>query len=161
MNSKIFVSVIITTYRRYDNVEKIIFKLFQNYLNFKNFEILICDSYLINYPRKIKNLIKKYPTLDIKYFNIDKNIHSIKRNVGIKNSRGEILIFLDDDCFPEKNFVKNFFKLIKETKYKKVILSGSVKYENLTDNFRNYRQSRQFITIILYLYQIQKLVQKI
>ena len=89
-------------------------------------------------------MIKKYPTLDIKYFNIDKNIHSIKRNVGIKNSRGEILIFLDDDCFPEKNFVKNFFKLIKETKHKKVILSGSVKYENLTDNFRNYRQSRQF-----------------
>ncbi len=144
MKPKIFVSVIITTYRRYDNIEKIIFKLLQNYLNFKHFEILICDSFLINYPNKIKSLINKYPNLNIRYFNIDKNVHSIKRNIGIENSNGEILIFLDDDCYPEKNFVKDFYKLIKKIKYQKVILSGSVKYENLSDKFRSYRQSRQF-----------------
>jgi GT2 family glycosyltransferase len=144
MKSIIFVSIIITTYKRYDNIEKIIFKLSQNYLNFKYFEILICDSFLFTYPNKIKNLIKRYSYLKIKYYNINENIHSIKRNIGIKKSSGDFLIFLDDDCFPEKNFIKNFYKLIKKIKYNKVILSGSVKYENLSNNFLNYRQSRQF-----------------
>ena len=45
MNSDIFISVVIPTFNRSKYLLKILQKLKNNFLNFKNFEIIICDSY--------------------------------------------------------------------------------------------------------------------
>ncbi len=36
-----------------------------------------------------------------------------KRNLGAKKAKGDYLVFFDDDSYPQKNYFKNAFKLIK------------------------------------------------
>lgn len=38
---------------------------------------------------------------------------SLKRNIGAKLSKGDYLCFLDDDSYPDKNWLKNIYKQIK------------------------------------------------
>ena len=146
MNSNIFISIIIPTYNRSEYLLKLLLKLRSNFLNFKNFEVIICDS---NSKDNTKSKIDAFKIenhfLNIRYLNIKKNIHSVKRNTGIKFSKGKYIIFLDDDCFPESTFVKDYYHLL--SKNDKVIYCGSVKYSQniLKDNFIRYRQSKHFI----------------
>ena len=110
---KPLISIIIPTYKRSNNLVKLVNNLIKNNINFKNFEIIICDSDKLNitYPI-IKNLIQKFKNIRIKYINIIENNHSKKRNIGIKNASSKFLIFLDDDCLPEKNFISKYYKIL-------------------------------------------------
>ena len=109
------ISVIITTYNRPNNVIEIL-KLLNKQLNIPiDIEILICDS-SSNGNLRLLNFIKSYSYLDIKYLNLKKNHQAFKRNKGAKYSQGNYLIFLDDDCFPEKYF---YLIIIKNLNYKK------------------------------------------
>jgi glycosyltransferase involved in cell wall biosynthesis len=146
MNSDIFISIIIPTYNRSYYLLQILEKLKKNFLNFKKFEIIICDSLSKdNTESKVNNFINNNMFLPIRYFKITKNIHSLKRNIGLKKAKGKYVIFLDDDCFPEENFVKDYFNLL--SKNSDVIYCGTVKYPKglLEKNFIKYRQSTHFI----------------
>jgi glycosyltransferase involved in cell wall biosynthesis len=146
MNSDIFISVVIPTFNRSKYLLKILQKLKKNFLNFKNFEIIICDSYSKdNTEIKINNFKKDNLFLPIQYLNIRKNIHSLKRNLGLRFAKGKYIIFLDDDCFPEDTFVKDYYALLIQNK--EVIYCGTVKYPKqlLKKNFIKYRQSTHFI----------------
>jgi len=57
---------------------------------FKNFEILV-----------ITDKISKNPD------------PSFKRNLGAKKAKGDFLCFLDDDSYPEKNWLKNIYRQIQ------------------------------------------------
>lgn len=39
---------------------------------------------------------------------------SFKRNIGIKNSKGDFCVFIDDDAYPDKNYLKNAVKYFKK-----------------------------------------------
>ena len=148
MNKQEKISIIITTYNRPNNIIEII-KLINKQLNFTNkLEIIICDSNSKG-NLKILNTIKNYSSLDIKYFNLKKNHQAYKRNLGAKVSNGNFLIFLDDDCFPERNFLVNYYKKLK-LKKKRIIYCGDVEYfqnsniKNLI-KFRNQRSIKYSI----------------
>ena len=118
------ISLIIPTYRREKQVNKIIKKIQKQINNDINIELIICDSFS-NYNLLKKNL--KLKNFKIRYLNIKKNNLSAKRNYGIKKSSYKNIILLDDDCIPKKNFISNFIydlKLIDN----KTILSGIVEY---------------------------------
>ena len=139
------ISVIITTYNRPNNVIEII-KLLNKQLNIPiDVEILICDS-SSNGNLRLLNFIKSYNYLDIKYLNLKKNHQAFKRNKGAKYSQGDYLIFLDDDCFPEKHFLFDYYKKLKLQK-KRCIYCGEVEYsqnykiKNLI-KFRNFRSKK-------------------
>ena len=142
----ILISVIIPTYNRSAQLTKCLLALKQNFLSFRYFEIIICDSNSKdNTNIKIKKLQKELYYLNIRYFNVNKNLNSLKRNKGLKESRGKYKIFLDDDCVPEKNFIKKYYSILNKT-YTKSIYCGSVDYKedkNLK-NFLRYRRSRHF-----------------
>ena len=123
---KIDISIIITTYNRVDNIIKII-NYFQKQVNIKNnFEIIICDSNSKNKFR-IVNYINQFINLKIKYLNSPVNHQAYKRNLGAKNSSGDYLIFIDDDCFPNNKFLFNYYNLLKIGKIK-TIYCGLVEY---------------------------------
>ena len=44
-NKSVFISIIIPTFNRSHYLIKILNNLRSNFINFKNFEVLICDSY--------------------------------------------------------------------------------------------------------------------
>lgn len=143
MEKTIF-SIIIPTFNRSSHLIKIIKKLF---LSPYNIEIIVCDSRSKDQTkRKLEVISFLNKNKNIKYIDIYKNNHSQKRNIGIKNAKGKYIILLDDDCLPEKNFLKKYKKLLDSIKNKKIIISGSVDYNfySLNKNFLRYRQSRHF-----------------
>ena len=94
------ISVIICTYKRSEKAEKCL-SAFQRQ-KYKNFEILLIDQ---NENRGLNKKIKNNRT-KIKYFHIENKGLSYARNFGIKMAAGNILVFTDDDCFPDKNWLK-------------------------------------------------------
>jgi len=141
-----FFSIIIPTWKRKLLLKKLVQKLLQQNFNY-NFEIIICDSNSNDGTKKTIHDFKKTYNNKIKYFNVNENSLSVKRNVGIKQARGKYIILMDDDCIPLNNlFLREYFKGFNNSN-KKVILNGIVSYPKSyleSSNFIKYRQSRHF-----------------
>jgi glycosyltransferase involved in cell wall biosynthesis len=147
MQTNIQISIVIPTYNRSNYLIKILDHLKKNKINFRDFEIIICDSFSKDSTSiKVKSYKNQNKFMNISYINTFKNLHSIKRNLGIKFSRGKYIIFLDDDCFPEKDFLKQYYSIFAKEKNNKNIFCGSVLYKQKinNENFLTYRQSRHF-----------------
>lgn len=102
------VSIIIPTY----NEEKDILQTleFLHNLDYNNFEILIIDDSNDSTPEIINN----FKSNKINYFRPENRAGRCEaRNLGIKKSKGEILIILNADVLLPKNFIKNILKHYK------------------------------------------------
>ena len=74
-----------------------------------NFEIIIVDN---SDKANVKKIALKYT---LKYIKLNKNYGlSLARNIGIKFAKGDIVIFLDDDAIPAKDFIKEHIRAHKE-----------------------------------------------
>lgn len=106
------VSVIIPTYNRCDKLLNCL--RFLNEQNFpqEDFEIIVVnDGSDDNTESKLKKI--KYKNLS---FYTQKNSgQGIARNLGIEKAKGEILIFIGDDIYPQKNFLKTHYEFHKNT----------------------------------------------
>ena len=99
------VSVIITTYKRAEFLERAIDSVLNQ--SYKDIEIIVVDDNGLNSPYSIytQNVMKKYSSNDkIKYIQHKTNKNgAAARNTGIQASVGEYITFLDDDDFFLKN----------------------------------------------------------
>jgi len=120
-----FVSIVICTHNRAKTLEKYILNSIQK-LNYNNFEVIVVDdastdntnAVLKSYQNKIKNLklIRNNKMKGLCYV----------RNLGIKYSQGEIIAFTDDDCYVDKNWIKELVKTYK--KNSKIVCVGGKTY---------------------------------
>lgn len=96
-------SIIIVTYNNTERLINSIESLTKQTVN--NFEIIVIDN---NEKVNINSIVKNYP---IHYIKLNKNYGiSLGRNIGIKYAKGDIVIFLDDDATPAKNFVEEHIR---------------------------------------------------
>ena len=114
----IYVSVIITSY----NSEGFLRKTLENITSqtFKNMEIICIDDCSQD---STFSIISEFSKIDkrIKPIKNNKNLGAGKsRNIGFANSKGDYIIFLDDDDIYEKNLVEVAYESI--TKYNAEIL---------------------------------------
>ena len=138
------ISVVISTFNREQNVIGIINIISkQNKFLKKEIEILICDS---NSKKKflIINYIKQFNNFKVIYYNCPINHQAFNRNFGLKMASSENVIFIDDDCFPDVNFLFDYYKYLKLNR-NNIIYCGLVEYikTSKVKNLIHYRQSRQ------------------
>lgn len=69
-------------------------------VEYPDFEIIVLPD----------NPIDDYGSSEVKIVPTGSMGPAEKRNIGIRHSRGEVLAFLDDDVFPEKDWLKNATK---------------------------------------------------
>ncbi len=104
------VSVIIPAY----NAEKIIGKTLEALLNqtYKDYEVIVVDD---GSKDRTADVVKKYMKKSKKIKLVtEKNAGpATARNNGAKHSKGEILLFTDSDCVPEKNWIEEMIRPIK------------------------------------------------
>ena len=103
-------SVLIATYNRKDDLKRIVEILENQTMSQDQYEIIITDSFSIDGTKElVQGLQQDYN--NIVYIEDCKNILANKRNVGIKASRGQTVIFLDDDVYPYKeDFLEQHYK---------------------------------------------------
>ena len=107
------VSVIIATINRKDDLKATVQSILNQTIKFS--EIIIIDqSNTDDSKKEIEGVMKESPEIDLIYV-LDPTILGLThaRNLGVKLSRGNILIFLDDDVVLEDNYIEatvNVFK---------------------------------------------------
>jgi glycosyltransferase involved in cell wall biosynthesis len=91
-------SIIIPTYNREALLNELLQSLIVQKFNSEDFEIIVVDNNSVNNVSKsIADFVAKYPQFDIKYFNEEKQGVQYAWNRGIAESKGRLLIFVDDD----------------------------------------------------------------
>jgi len=121
MNNR--VSVVIVTHNRKNRLELCIKSILNN--SIKPYEVVIVDD--SDYGKDCKDLIsffKKNFSVTSKF--IYKRIYpkrgvSYSRNKGVKNSSGEIIAFIDDDCDADVDWIKNI-----KTSHRKHKISAAI-----------------------------------
>lgn len=103
------VSVVVATYER----GKMLFQVLRDLLqqDYSNFEIVLVDQtktpYLVDDQKFLDGLISRRK---VKYVRQETPSLPLARNTGIRNSQGEVIIFIDDDVRLEKDFVSSHAK---------------------------------------------------
>jgi cellulose synthase/poly-beta-1,6-N-acetylglucosamine synthase-like glycosyltransferase len=97
MTANLFVSLIIPVSKWNKNLEECIKYCLE--LDYSSYEIIVLPDEKFEYPDKRVVII---PT--------GKVGPALKRNIGVDNSKGEIIAFIDDDIFPRKDWLKNAVK---------------------------------------------------
>jgi glycosyltransferase involved in cell wall biosynthesis len=96
-----FISVIVPVYNEEKNIRFIIESLLcLNYPKNK-YEIIVVDN---NSKDNTSEIIKEFQVI---YLCEKKQSSYAARNKGIKESKGDILAFIDGDCIPDKDWLKN------------------------------------------------------
>lgn len=111
-------SAIICTYKRTDKLTNILDSLLKQSENKSNFEILVVNND-INNP-ELFELVEDYkkknklPNHFLRYVEAPIKGLSYARNVGMFESRGKILLYLDDDSVADENNIKEIIKAYKK-----------------------------------------------
>lgn len=100
---KPLVSVLICTYNRADYLKKCLDSMLDQ--TYDTFEVIVVNGPSTD---KTEDLLKKYTFKHIQQKN--KSGLSAARNLGIREAKGEIIAFIDDDAIADKNWIKSHVK---------------------------------------------------
>lgn len=95
-NRKPLITVVVLSYNRCNTLINTIEKLYE--IEYMNKEIIVVDN--ASTDNTVKVLEKEYP--EIVLIKLDKNHGVTSWNYGYKKAKGEYVLLLDDDAYPEK-----------------------------------------------------------
>lgn len=147
------VSVVIPTYKRPELLLRCLKKLcaqnFSNYL----FEVIVVTDGADIETESIVNLMQQQcDEFNLHCFSLDvKKGPAAARNKGTSLANGELILFTDDDCLPQKNWIENFWNAYQLNKKELIAFTGKtiVPHANApTDYEKNiaHLETAEFIT---------------
>ena len=132
------VSLIIPTYNR----QKIVLQTL-DYLNHQvggDFEIIVVDQTAV--PQKqLKDFKPSDSSVNYKYINIEEIGLPNARNIGAEVSSAPILIYIDDDCIPDRDMVSSYVKIFNNLDSRTWCVAGRV----IEKNNNIFRQSDKIV----------------
>jgi glycosyltransferase involved in cell wall biosynthesis len=133
------VSIIIPTYKRVDLLRDIFTSLLKQS---SIYEIIVVDSDSNDGTKEFVDDCNNKSNINIMHINVANSV-SLKRNTGILTASQDFLIFLDDDCIPDKSFVKDHIdSLINKPN---TVNCGDIFFPSLkvkASNYIRYKNSR-------------------
>ncbi len=96
------ISIVIITYNRNKDLFNLLDSIYKQILNKKKYEVIIVDN---SFDKNAKKICDKYSkTINLKYIWNWKNLGAAGgRNIWIKNSKHDYILFLDDDNYLQDN----------------------------------------------------------
>ncbi len=132
------VSIVVPVY----NVEAYLPKCLDSLINqtFNDYEIiLINDGSTDNSLKIIDEYSQKYPDKIVKINKVNEG-QAIARNVGIKQARGEYIMFVDSDDYIDKNTLKTCYDKAKENKADIVCFDYQLIDKDIPQHTENFRK---------------------
>jgi len=131
--SEPFVSVIIVNYNGRTYLEKCLKSLMN--INYSNFQVILVDNN--SKDDSVEFVRNFYPKVTIK--KLEKNFGFAKpNNIGAKISKGDYLLFLNNDTEPDPNFLKELVNVIKENSEIVICQSLLLKPDGSVDSGGDY-----------------------
>ncbi|MGE8078081.1 glycosyltransferase [Peribacillus loiseleuriae] len=134
--NSIKVSIILPSFNKYEYVSLSLYCLLKQTFDFSEFEVILIDDCSNDQTHRIPKEFD--PPFKFKYVRPSINQgRSRARNLGIKLSEGEVIIFLDGEMLTEPDFIENHYK--HHVHDKNVVVCGAMHYRGiytfLTSNF--------------------------
>ncbi|MDR0415407.1 MAG: glycosyltransferase [Prevotellaceae bacterium] len=108
-------SLIICTYNRDKYIYSCLKSIAENNYDPENYEVLLINNNSTDKTEaECRRFQQDYPDIPYKYFMETNQGLSHARNRGIKEANGDILVFLDDDAFVGKEYLKNLQENIEK-----------------------------------------------
>ena len=102
-----FISIIIPTRNQEKNLREALLSIKKMKYPEDKFEVIVIDDHSFDNTVNMLEQLKSDLEYDLKYQKLeDKTGISAARNLGTKLARGELLVFTDDDCLFEPNWLK-------------------------------------------------------
>ncbi|MEK7376462.1 MAG: glycosyltransferase, partial [Candidatus Margulisiibacteriota bacterium] len=103
-----FCSVIVPTHNRSKYLKAALQSVLNQSVPFDKYELLIIDDGSIGDDTKkvVWELQRLYPERAIRYYYQENAGPAAARNLGIRNAKGEIIFFTDDDCIVPSNWMQ-------------------------------------------------------
>lgn len=109
------ISVAVCTYNRSEILKKSLYSLINQSFASEDYEIIVIDNNSSDDTKNVcSDFISKNKTFNIRYFFEPKQGLSYARNMALKKSKGEIILYTDDDCIADKNLLKEHFKVYSD-----------------------------------------------
>lgn len=106
MSQEFFISVVVCTYNRQDLLKLCIESLFNQSYPKDKYEIIIIDSGPTNGTEDIDIKLLNHSPCEFRYIYRDSIGLSAARNVGIVESKGNVIAFIDDDAEANEDWLK-------------------------------------------------------
>lgn len=100
------INVIIPTFNRSEILAKTLRGLTDQTLSSDQFEVTVIDDNSSDNTREVVHEFISETSLTIKYIHAKKSNASAVRNMGIKNSHSDLLLFIDDDIKPSRFLIE-------------------------------------------------------
>lgn len=112
---KPFISIIIPVYNDFKKIRVLLETLITQDYSKENYEIIVVDNNSTDNTLKVVKIIAKNNPKLIKFFT-EKNIQSsyATRNKGIKNAKGNLIVFIDSDEWVKKDFLSKIHNSYKK-----------------------------------------------
>lgn len=132
-------TVIIPTYNRERLLYETLYSLNKQTLSKENFEVIVCDDGSSDRTEEVVNLFRD--DLNIRYFfQEDDGFRVAKaRNIGIKNAKGDICIFIDSGCIVNDVFIEEHLK--SHINEKDIVIGDVVGFSQMDDKKREILKS--------------------
>ena len=119
----LMVSVVLATCGRQAMALECIESILAN--DYSEFEILVVDQ---DTNQALKNeLVARYgATKKIRYFFLDRKGLSRARNLGVREAKGEIVAFIDDDAIADKGWLKGIAQIFNGTDRRPAFIGGKI-----------------------------------
>ena len=106
-----FFSVIVPTYERPDDLRKCLESLeYKKQQTLKKYEIIVTDD---SKSEKCKDLVdQEFP--DVKWVKGKQNGPGGNRNAGVYRAEGQWIIFIDDDCIADEDYLNAYLRAISD-----------------------------------------------
>ena len=109
------ISVIICTYNRCNYIYGVLSRLAKNDLPKDRYEIILVDNNCTdNTGGEVARFRADFPKVNLKYCRETSQGLSHARNKGIREAMGNILVFLDDDAFPDSSYLSTIESTLKK-----------------------------------------------
>ena len=109
------ISIIVCTYNREIYLPKMLNSVAQQDCNKDDFELIIINNNSTDNSSEICQNFKNNNNINVSYFLEERQGLSFARNRGIKESKGDFLVFIDDDAFLEECYINELKKYLKDT----------------------------------------------
>jgi glycosyltransferase involved in cell wall biosynthesis len=148
MNDKvqeIFVSVIIPTYNRVDVLELCLNSILEQTLSSQNYEVIIVDDCSKDSTEEVCNRYSLEYNNVVYIRNQFNQGLATTRNNGIEISKGDMLIFLDNDLIVNNDYIEQHLTKHRSCNFEKIAIVSNITYKPeflKQSNFGQYIQSR-------------------
>ena len=117
LNNQIKISIITPCYNRANELVFLLESLADQIIEKNLFELIICDDGSTDSTSNLINNWQKKNFFKIKYLKQENKGPGAARNLGLENSDGELVAFIDSDCEADINWLDTIYKSYKKNNF--------------------------------------------